>query len=245
MPVLQISAGDGRLLDLAPWVVLATMVYPNSVDDQVSLIAPLWAQNLVNVQTDDAPIPIPRSILRELIHAPALGEAVQRAMEEAKFEGAMAGKLLLYILTAAGTEPKHASVGKGIELLARVNIRQGLPASRRSISTAWSRFKSVSHLWAAAAYWMDVTIHHLPEDQLDIRWYFLSDETALLTVLALAEDLRRKGESYHPPRQKQPLLDPKIMWNVPSDIELRGMTVPSGQLSDWAQKVLADYKAER
>ena len=46
------------------------------------------------------------------------------------------------------------------------------------------------------------------------------DPPELLEWIAVAEELRRRGEALRPPKAKTPVLDPGTTWRMPDELEL-------------------------
>jgi hypothetical protein len=122
-------------------------------------------------------------------------------------QGSYAGHLLLRVLERAEQCPRDASVNKARDYLERaLAARSKLVGSRSAIYALWHQFKPVAHLWAAAA---------LAEVEAAC---FAAHEIPLGHFLAVAEELRRRSEEWHPggrcTKTSMPVLDPQKTWRI-------------------------------
>ncbi len=51
------------------------------------------------------------------------------------------------------------------------------------------------------------------------------DPPLFLEWIAGAEDLRRRGEAFRPPKAKSPVLDPGTTWRMPDELALPSVTL--------------------
>ena len=127
------------------------------------------------------------------------------------WRGFAAGHVLLLTLAAAQAGEKR----KGIKaarsavqsaLRKRVGWRKG--AGMSELKTTWQNFRPVAHFWAAQ--------NLRPRPMRELR----EDPPLFLVWLAVAEDLRRRGEAFRPLTGKTPILDPCTMWRMPAELAL-------------------------
>lgn len=111
--------------------------------------------------------------------------------------GLLAGRVLLYLLIAARHHPQHCKVERMQALVAEYPLPGSARIGEGLVGKAWAEFKTVSHLWAAA-----ISVVQAKEELWGI------DDAAFLEVLALAEGLRREGETAR-------ILTKSKMWTAP------------------------------
>ena len=237
-PILEITDGKGNLLSDAFFTVLATMFHPDNPEQR---------RRFLEAPSAIAQIEIGAPILWKSIPAAAECESVLDQASDAGYGMTVSGDLLLFIMSAARHSPKDASVARAIwvwcEDQARGKTHEGraVAASPRSLKAAWSRFKPVAHLCGA---WRNFTTEQIVA--LD-----LTNLQTLLNFLALAEALRGFGESHHPPSGRaggkshvSSTLDPMTTWRTPTDLRLSSLTLDPAPLTEFARKVLRNYRAE-
>jgi hypothetical protein len=210
MPTLDIADEEGNLRQLAPVIVASVMFSPSNAELRDQIIATGFTDTAIKVD-----VPIPPEIASVTHRGPGTGRIEHKA-GLLGYEGWLAGQLLLFILRCATHQPEHASVRKGVRVIARALVREEkaqrrpFASSESKILEAWKRFKPVSHLWAA--------LHILgkSEDGLNAE--------NLVELLSTAEFLRKQGEAhFSPPRRNkaEPLLKPGDAWVTPRRLELR------------------------
>lgn len=240
--VLEITDGKGKLLLAAPFIVLATMFYPDDPRLRVRFSEVLSAQALLQIEA-----PIPRKLA---IPASVAAGAIEGVLDEASESAhgvAVAGDILLFVINAALYSPEHASVARAIavwcedQALGKTKAGGYVAASPRSVKAAWSRFKPVAHLCGA---------YNLFQNDQNAALNPADPET-LLNFLAVAEALRIRGEAHHPPSGRKgskpsrtPTLDPATTWKTPSDLALEPVAFFVPPLPEFAQASLRNYRAK-
>jgi hypothetical protein len=241
-PILEITDGKGKLLPSAPFIVLATMFHADNPQQRRQFLETLSAKVLIEI---GAPIP-----QEQANQAAATAAEIDSVIDRASYAGygmAVSGDLLLFIINAALYSPNDASLARTIRVwcedhaLGRTHEGRAVAASPRSVKAAWSRFKPVAHLCGA---WRLSQIDRI------LEWN-PTDPEKLLNFLAIAEGLREFGEAHHPPSGRtgsQPsrtsTLDPETTWKVPPDLALPSRVFFVPPLTEYAQGVLRNYRAE-
>jgi hypothetical protein len=100
-------------------------------------------------------VPIPTTLLGALLESPKVEDVLREAVRRFSC-GQVAGWILGLVIVASEILPKHASVGKAVDVLERVVLPGGvmmdgqpIPKSRASIMNHWKRFQSVAPFYAA------------------------------------------------------------------------------------------------
>ncbi len=130
-------------------------------------------------------------------------------LSRARWRGAQAGYVLMLTLARAEAGEKRKSVKEALNkmestLKKRAEWRGG--GGETDLKTTWRCYRPVAHLWAAQSM---CTMFKLGDDpQVLLEW------------IAGAEDLRRRGEAFRPPKAKAPVLDPGTTWRMPDELAL-------------------------
>jgi hypothetical protein len=241
-PILKITDGKGNFLPEAPFIVLATMFYPDDLKRRELYLEANLGRLLIEIETA-----IPRDLAIEAAAAAAgLDSSINHASNSA-YGMTVSGDLLLHIINAALYSPTDASLERAIRVWCEDQARgkthegRGVAASPRSVKSAWSRFKPVAHLCAA---W------RLSHIQSAAEWDPTDPET-LLRFLAVAEGLREFGEWHRPPSgrtgskpSRTPTLDPETTWKLPPDLTIPPVVLSVPPLTEFARKVLENYRAD-
>jgi len=186
-------------------------------------------------------IPTPLIALNTLRTMPSQKEIEKRSNKNLK-HGGIAGDILLNIYTCHYLKIEEPGVNKAIHCLLRAygekeseNKSRGVPINEKSFRSAWTKFKSVSHLWAAARLlWKGNEKNQL---------YFSTKIDKLIEFLAASETFRIFGENNIDKRTKQPTLNVE-MWETPDWLAL-----PSAELNisvknrAWWDKAIKEYIA--
>jgi len=225
--------------------VWATMHYPADERARQEFVAVLLAANLEKegefgelVREYERSASLSKADLARL---PSLEDTTKRAVEAARYGGYVAGNILLYIVSAAETQPQDATVRRAIHaagvVLARAKDANGrpIPASPASLKQAWHRFRSVSHFWAE--FWI-VADETEPTDFDPGRYETLPG------FLAAAEEIRRRGEAVVPAGAQWPILDPAKTWRCPPTLRLPQLDLNLPGLVPEALAALKDYTHE-
>jgi len=246
MPYLEITDGSGNLTTLAPMVVGAAMLYPDSLEDQYRYFA--W-KRLDLARFTGKPHLLDEVDIKAISCGPGRGEFYRKGILEAEYGGQVTGEMLWFLLRAHKHSPQHASVHKAVFLTSK-DLKRGVkrqtgrnvPASRTEIRKAWSRFKKASHLWAV---WRLSDAPNLTE-----VWetgFFGPPEEDLLVSLSLAEEFRIMAESIIPRSRQEPLIDPQEVWQAPPDLHpylsSDNIDWSLATLADWELELLKDYQA--
>jgi hypothetical protein len=114
----------------------------------------------------------------------------------------LSARLFVYVLSCAAHNPVNATLQHAYKIIQKGFYNSRMTgASRASLIKIWSEYSPVAHLWAANA-----VGPHLST---------LSG-SRLAEFLSRAERFRAMGEAHKPARSKEPLLDPRETWTVPS-----------------------------
>ncbi len=147
--VLEISDGKGKLRLTAPFIVFATMSYPDAPDRRLKFVETLSAKALIELK-----VPMPR---KRAIQAAAVAAETEGVLDQAGKGGygvAVAGDILLSITNLVAHSPEHASAARAIAIwcedqaLGKTHEAGYVAASPRAVKAAWSRFKPVAHAQA-------------------------------------------------------------------------------------------------
>jgi len=253
MAILESSDGRGGINWLAASLKLwAGMFFPDDEGARTQWLAAavLSASQGASVSRTDEILTSPE-VLRMISSAPGCGELMARAMDGAR-DGKIAANILWLVLGLAGSEPRHASVRKAIQVMG-VQLERGYrhgngceSLSLTVIKRVWSRFKPVSHFWAAIQY-QSSNKHDGYRPLVD----FVSTET-LLYFLAVAEQIRMLGEGHRPPggsANSRPLkvstLDPEKTLKLPADLVLPTVNLKMPTPPRWVLEELRGYRADR
>jgi hypothetical protein len=122
-------------------------------------------------------------------------------------EGCMAGDVLHYALCMVN-DKNEGGINKACRIVERKHHTSAIKQRK------WPKYKSVAHLWCAYRDWMGDSAESI---QKGAENSFLLSEN-LPTFLAAAEQIRIYAENSV--TGKQPKLDPRETWKVPSDYAL-------------------------
>ena len=241
---------DARVVACAR--VVRVMCYPDSEEDRREFLRSIQAWTAAEAFNDDPPLPsdmAPKDVRMALADGLSLHTALSKAAKSVRYEGALSGEILLFILRCAEHSPKDMSVLKAVDLIGRalvkdsVRIRkQGgrtIAASRTVIMNAWTAFRPVAHFWAAVQLWK-------VEGRVTEWPYLLFRVDDLLEFIALAEDLRHRGEALYAHGQKtlgRSVLDPSATWRAPDCLALPNVQVTLPPLTDQEKSWLKEYRA--
>jgi hypothetical protein len=233
--VLRILRDDGQLYDDAAARVVATMLYPKDETPREQLVAYSGerALHLANIQ-------IPSDLTAKTHFGPSENEFTQDAAQSLKSGGRLAGQLLVLLRQLDVYRPEDASVRKAIDLMERLLIKSkraciaGPSPGGSTIRKAWSKFKSVCHLWAAYRIFEHdenlLSNKHLPE------------------FLAASEWMRAFAESHIPPPKtvkSRPLAEEGELWKAPDQLQLDCIEFQVPPLSHEELRLLDKYTAEK
>lgn len=158
------------------------------------------------------------------------------------YKGIIAGLILFSIKQMKEQEENSdfiggGSVNKAVDLISTTRKipaeKEGKGISPASIRQYWTKYKSVSHLWAAYIMWgyagkvEEISPHR---------------QSSLPVFLALAEDFRRFGESYISHGQTGSLLSKGETWRPPTDAPLYKLTFNIPPLTPPELEALKNYR---
>ncbi len=242
---------DARVVACAR--VVRVMCHPDSEEDRREFLRSIQAWTVAEAFTDEPPLPtdmVPKDVRMALADGLSLHRALPKAAKSAGYGGAVSGNILLFILRCAEHSPKDMSVLKAVDIIGRKLVRDGrrirkqgegtIAASRSAIMNAWTAFKPVAHFWAATRLWQ-------LEDRVTDWYYLLFRVDDLLEFIALAEELRQRGEALYARGQKtldRSVLDPSAAWRVPDSLTLPNIEVTLPPLTDKEKSWLTEYRAE-
>lgn len=231
MPILEILDANGRFRNDAGMIVVATMLHPVDAEQRQVCIAGGIQHAYLGLKQA-----IPPEIAGPVFKRG--GEpGITKASEPGALDGQIAGETLMYLRQLAEHAPDHASMLKARYLVERSRAiakdadGRSVRASRTAIETAWSKAKTVAHLWAA------LSLYHQDEN--------LSLNQNLPILLGVARWFAEFATQHHPPgmgSNSRPVLDPMEIWRVPSTnaIERHAFEVPP--LTRIECERLQDYK---
>ena len=240
-PILEIADGRGRLVATAPLTVLATMCHPENPEARARFTESTVAKALL-----ESGARLSRTFANLAAQRAAEFKSIADNGVDSGYGIAVAGDLLLLIVSASLHSPKDASLERAVRVWAADQARgktfsgRRVAASRRSILAAWTRFKPVAHLCAA----LRLSEHGLPGCNPAIL-------AELPVFLAIAEILRHLGERHHPPAGRtgtkpaiDSTLDPETTWRTPLDLVLPGVTLGIPPLTEYVTEILKGYTAD-
>lgn len=195
----------------------------------------------------------------------ALGPSARAFHEDGLplLRGQQAGYVLAMLRAMTERHSIEPSLNKAYNILARSaapGLRTGngkaVPATERSYREAFSKYRSVAHLWAAWALllWYCKTI--LNQEPIYLKLDVakqqaileIHSQESLLELLALAEDMRRFGEGHTLFDKSQggirtPILNSQITWKAPKGVALPDSSVCVPAFPDDVLGWLSEYKA--
>jgi hypothetical protein len=261
MPVLDISlSGSSRLFGYVE--LMAVMAYPSNKEMRGRFKATYAAKNIAKppeLKSHDGLSPeefekwkaeVLEVTSRDLTRIYMLSGGVGAICDSPDYqtmmtqhydsykEGFIAGKLLTYIMAMYNSEVTGgASVNKAVFIAEHYT-----KCSQSYIRRAWSKFKSVSHFWAALNLW--------ESDGQPEEWSPFSE---IRSFLYMAEWFRVFGTTYFPRAQTNPILLPDETWLSPremqfSEHDIAGFAEASSKISSLPQecfKILEQYRAPK
>ncbi|NJL26399.1 MAG: hypothetical protein HC897_00300 [Thermoanaerobaculia bacterium] len=268
-PPLDVFDNRGNLDPMVGFKVFAVMTHPSDEDKRREVIAKAWLnsaieevpKSLESAGLDDEDVDdglgfiiagtdqysgmMSRDVLEAILTGPSIDAALKQ-MNANAFDGAVAGDMLLFMLSCSIHNPEHMSFRKAAFIVSRTimgskdQAGNGQNCGESTMKMAWGRFKTVAHLWAAYRLWeLDC--------EKDPRCSPFEPE-GLITFLAMAEELRRFGTSSFAHSQKEknrPILDPATTWRTPSRLILPSVTFSCDPLPPEVLKQLRKYRARK
>jgi hypothetical protein len=116
-------------------------------------------------------------------------------------------------------------------------------ANRQRLETDWSRFRDVAPLATATATLAAVATFQTKDKSLADLLYPIFFDPA--SVLCMASIFQQFGLSLIPHGRSEPILSPKSLWQLPTDVEIVPPPFAWGPLNDRCIEMLASRKARR
>jgi hypothetical protein len=145
-----------------------------------------------------------------LAEAPDMMSTLEQAVEDAAFDGALAGNVLGWILFRGEQAETRAtaSLGSAFRMIEEATRSRrwrggGTENMKRNI---WPTYRPVAHFWAALSMWRD----REGGDFTTVK--------NMLLFLGMAECLRKKGETFVPLRANAPLLNSEETWKIRPEV---------------------------
>lgn len=248
--------------------ILAMMLWPSDAERQrlvqITLFKALLVEREVSGTENDG-IPSEEDFLdtwkkdlggwSRIFDTPSIKDVDAQILNRRK-QSAIAGHILLFIYGWAQIPPGKRggpSVNKAIHILHTDAEQHGEKSlSRSQMMSAWQRYRSVAHYWAAQAFidgWRASKAEWTPFEPYDINHGIpalggRASINELRRVLYVAARLRSFGTSLEVEHSKEPLLDPHtaIDIKIPEEwkLELPTFNIPPDQL-----KLLKSYQAPK
>lgn len=202
LPVLDILDDKGCLrthtngINDAGIQVLAAMAYPGDETKRGEMI-----MAGIQVALQGSKRSTPPNISTPVFHAGG-ASGIQKVFDRALQGGMIAGETLHCLLRLAEHCPQAATVSRARYVVEMARTATGTePSNEKSLRTAWNKFKSVAHLWAAF---------------VDCRGNadFLGHDR-LTEFLGLADLYARFAIRYRSPGATARLLKSSEIWEIP------------------------------
>ncbi len=238
MPVMDIENVDAPAL--TELEIRSYMLYPEDEARRDQFLTYFHANATFESleEAGEKAMKLPISTLKTLLSIP-ISEDFEREHVERYLEGIIAGKVfLLYVEMLNDTNIKDASIKKAKKIA--VNYYKfeavapnGLKSKRSTesyISDMWSKYKSVSHLWAGRMFLMEFyeNTDELAKVNEENPLVFASIGKALLAY----HDLHNKS-----------LLTKSEMWQLPDSVDIPGIVLTCYGLPDTDREFIkANYK---
>ncbi len=187
-----------------------------------------WSARLLDVMLD--PVAAPGGALFDALEAGALllkkrghpGGGVRNHMllrerqlrSGPMWRGPAAGYVLILTLAKAEAGEKRTGVNAALSDLQPAlekRLGWGNGGGISELKAAWRDFRPTAHLWA--------------RQSMGPMGELCDDLPLFLEWIAGAEDLRRRGEAFRPPKAKTPVLDPSTTWRMPDELALPSATL--------------------
>lgn len=242
MPYLPISDGRGHLILEAVPVIVGTLYFPNDARREQFATA-MFARGLAAGFHDSETAVVSEKILSTL----------HRQMD--LYGKHIAGELVIRFTQLLLKQPQVASLRRARAWLEsewvnrRSSTGRSVPVSTPYIKRAWRDFKPVAHLAAADRVDRLRASAGLPsittriEDEATIL-QFLSDAEFFAVVASKIRPVIGRVGRGATARADAPLIDPKILWRVPRDLELPPVRLPLPEFDKDAERRVRDYLVE-
>lgn len=231
MPTMDFFADQGTDKHMALIEVLAYMYFPDNEEDRERYVSFRYG-DLVLSGAKDGQVIVPEEMFAAILKAKNPEKYREPPMSIVS-QGSIAGVVLLGLLEmqAGGEEP---SVNKSVYLAKdyfsrAINAYGGKSTvnSLQKIKSAWSKYKSVSHLWAA---------NTLASTNLGQQVAIDRATQEPLTFLAEAEAVRRAAS-------KLPHNLGTVMWKMPEAVQVPLCDFQFTRMSPKNAELLSQYDA--
>jgi hypothetical protein len=219
VPVLDLPEAAIEGDHIVPGATLAAMLYPADKRGQDHWFAAAMVGAFVDRKRQGASPEVLSLYHDWMAIAWDLKQGPRRVMQDGLVRmkrGLLAGYVLKYLVVTARHHPKHCSVEKA-KVFTVEFPPWGHKVSESLVEKSWAEFKTVSHFWAAMHEMIPLSD---PGG--------LTEDTAWLGILGVAEAYRRKGEEAR-------VLVASKMWTVPEgrapEAELVVSPLPEGYLA--------------
>ncbi len=155
--------------------------------------------------------------LTALQSAPSLKE-IEKGLPRRHWAGSIAGLILILVLWMDQVGLR-GSLKKARAIVVDLKKEQevGFGKSPRSIETAWTRFRSVAHLWAAWEWWRIRRESLVAAGKPDVGDPL--SQRAVESFLAISAWFLQKGQEHFSQGRSAPLLDPESVWTIPEELD--------------------------
>lgn len=177
------------------------------------------------------------------LNALSKNKSVDSSEKDSLYGGLTAGLVLFKIFQLDRHYEKESSINKAIHLVEKFyKETDNIPNSEKSIKNAWSKFKKVSHFWAAAVFLYSE--FKGTRSFGFIEWLESDPLNNLLRFLGCAEYFRNFGEKHLPNRATAvTTLNSKESWILPEEFPIQKRLPRVPKLQNWEIEALENYKA--
>jgi hypothetical protein len=207
------------------------MLYPGNEEGRDAYQAAVVHRHMI-AENPGQPVP---AAIANLTFQHGGEPGVMKRSERAFSQALLAGETLFMLLKLATSAPEKATIRKAQWLVENFRRHPKITGSRTSIETAWSKFKNVSHLWAA---FIDLWIVSDADPHL-------LDDNELPNLLSGARWFANAATSHYPPSvgsKAKPVLDPKKIWAIPNSPDIPTVELELPPLSDKEHNALSEYR---
>jgi len=223
MPELPILAETGKLHEIAPDIIWTIMVYPNDPDRQEELLAAFIIEKYADdPEGEDVLSGLAASIpwLAAALYRSSTPSGVMALAKRATGSSWAAGEILTAMLAVSIHHPEIAiGPSMAIDVLYEFHREGPVRIGHRTLWDVWSKFRSVSHLYAVRRLWDLSCGDQDPEGLGWERWLAEGFEE----YLALAEDIRKMAITRR-------FLSHEETWRVPETLSLPPAQIQPGAL---------------
>lgn len=229
MPELPIVDNEGKLLPMAPVLLMAIMLYPDDEKARDHFAASSIVRLVSNPDMEIRADPSKWGPLIPILHsAPSADEIARKAQRTA--ENSWIATTALGIMLSAGEHHPDQKIDISRALWALAQVNPDVPSSRTRWR-AWRRFRSVAHLDLAIGSLLGRYGQVEGPEFLKLLFHHFGQ------YLGLSEAVRRTAVARR-------FLAFDDSWRVPPQLELRQFTVSFPPLSEALLAALAAYLPE-